>query len=139
MRSTRPKPVAAVRRGLFEEALGSLQVALRERRTQQSRYETAEVYEWMALAHRGLGREEAAAADAATADAVYAQLGAPSPGGLTRRERDVLTLIARWRTSFTSARRRWAGTWPTSMPRRGCPHAPPPSPGRASTTSCPDA
>ncbi|KMO77557.1 helix-turn-helix transcriptional regulator [Mycolicibacterium chubuense] len=91
-----------VRAQQFGRALEALQVALTEYRTQQSRYETAEVYEWMALAHRGLGHADAAAADAATADAIYAQLGvepagicgAPSPGGLTRREREVLTLIA---------------------------------------------
>ena len=45
----------AVRRGQFAPALESLQAALREYRVQQSRYETAEVYEWMALARRGLG------------------------------------------------------------------------------------
>lgn len=92
----------AVRRGLFETALESLQTALREYRIQQSRYETGEVYEWMSLARLGLGQTEAAAADAATADAIYVQLGvepagicgAASPGGLTRREREVLTCIA---------------------------------------------
>lgn len=91
-----------VRAQQFGRALEALQEALIEYRTQQSRYETAEVYEWMSLAHRGLGHTDAAAADAATADAIYAQLGvepagicgAPSPGGLTRREREVLTLIA---------------------------------------------
>lgn len=92
----------AVRRGEFEAALASLQIALREYRTQQSRYETAEVYEWMALARRGIGDHGAAAADAATADAIYAQLGVepagicgtPSPGGLTRREIEVLRTVA---------------------------------------------
>lgn len=97
----------AVRRGDHETALASLQIALREYRTQQSRYETAEVYEWMALARQGLGDDDAAAADAATADAIYAQLGAepagicgaPSPGGLTRREQQVLAHIARGATN----------------------------------------
>ncbi len=92
----------AVRRGQFDVALTSLQKALREYRIQQSRYETAEVYEWMALARRGLGDDDAAAADAATADAIYCQLGVepagicgtPIPGGLTRRELDVLSRIA---------------------------------------------
>ena len=92
----------AVRQGLFEPALESLEMALREYRTQQSRYETAEVYEWMALARRGMGHNDAAAADAATADAIYSQLGvepagicgSSSPGGLTRREREVLACVS---------------------------------------------
>ncbi len=97
----------AVRVGNYQSALDSLQIALREYRIQQSRYETAEVYEWMALARRGLGDNDAAAADAATADAIYTQLGvepagicgAPSPGGLTRREGEVLARIARGATN----------------------------------------
>ncbi|WP_040542991.1 LuxR C-terminal-related transcriptional regulator [Mycolicibacterium vaccae] len=97
----------AVRRGDFEPAVRSLQTALREYRIQQSRYETAEAYEWLALARRGLADQHGAAADAATADAIYAQLGvepagicgAPTPGGLTRRELDVLTRIARGATN----------------------------------------
>jgi ATP/maltotriose-dependent transcriptional regulator MalT len=83
-------------------ALDSLGLALREYRLQQSRYETAEVYEWMALAHRGQGAADAAAADAATAETIYSQLGVEpagicgsvNPAGLTRRELDVLTAIA---------------------------------------------
>lgn len=97
----------SVRGGRYEQALSSLQVALREYRVQQSRYETAEVYEWMALARRGLGAHEAGAADAATADAIYAKLGvepagicgSPAPGGLTRRELEVLSRIARGATN----------------------------------------
>lgn len=96
-----------VRRGHFDAALASLQRALREYRIQQSRYETAEVYEWMSLARRGLGDHDAAAADAATADAIYTQLGVepagicgtPTPGGLTRRELEVLSRIARGATN----------------------------------------
>ncbi len=96
----------AVRRGQLEPALESLQKALREYQVQQSRYETAEVYEWMALAQRGLSALEPAAADAATADAIYAQLGVEpagicgsrSPGGLTRRELEVLAAVARGAT-----------------------------------------
>lgn len=101
----------AVRRGEFAAALESLQNALREYRVQQSRYETAEVYEWMALARRGLGETEAAMADAATADAIYAQLGVepagicgtPSPGGLTRRELEVLACVAHGATNREAA------------------------------------
>ena len=91
-----------VRRGRFDAAVEALQKALREYRIQQSRYETAEVYEWLSLARRGLGDHDAAAADAATADAIYTQLGVepagicgtPTPGGLTRRELEVLSRIA---------------------------------------------
>jgi DNA-binding NarL/FixJ family response regulator len=91
-----------VRRGNDAAALVSLKTALREYRTQQWRYETAEVYEWMALAHRGLGLDDLAAADVATAENVYTQLGVePSgvcdrgaPGGLTPRELEVLRAIA---------------------------------------------
>jgi DNA-binding NarL/FixJ family response regulator len=84
------------------DALDALQAALREYRTQQSRYETARVYEWMAVAHKGLGDDDLAAADAATAENIYAQLGVEpahvcgcsSPGGLTKREIDILRRIA---------------------------------------------
>jgi DNA-binding NarL/FixJ family response regulator len=91
-----------VRRARHSEALAQLQTALREYRTQQSRYETAEVYEWMALAHKALGDEATATADAATAENIYTQLGVEpvqvcgttSPGGLTRREVEILRRIA---------------------------------------------
>jgi len=91
-----------VRRGEYAAALASLQAALPEYRTQRARYETAEVYEWMALAHRGIGEHDAATADIATAENIYTQLGVePSgvcgrgtPGGLTRRELEVLRGIA---------------------------------------------
>ena len=91
-----------VQQGQHPDALASLEAALREYRTQQSRYETAQVYEWMAVAHRGLGDEELAAADTATAENIYAQLGvepahvcgATTPGGLTRREIEILAHIA---------------------------------------------
>jgi DNA-binding NarL/FixJ family response regulator len=75
---------------------------LREYRTQQLRYETAEVYEWMALAHKALGEDEVSAADTATAENIYAQLGVEpaqvcgqtSPGRLTKREVDILRRVA---------------------------------------------
>jgi tetratricopeptide (TPR) repeat protein len=51
-----------VQQGRHAEALDTLQAALREYRTQQSRYEAAQVYEWMAIAHRGLGDDELAVA-----------------------------------------------------------------------------
>ncbi len=90
------------RQGRHAEALGALESALREYRTQQSRYETAQVYEWMALAHKALGEDELAVADTATAENIYAQLGVEpaqvcasrSPGALTRREIDILGRVA---------------------------------------------
>ena len=91
-----------VRRGDDAAALVSLKAALREYLTQQWRYEMAEVYEWMALAHRGLGLDDLAAADVSTAENVYTQLGVePSGvcdrgalGGLNRRELEVVRAIA---------------------------------------------
>ena len=91
-----------VRREQYAQAIEALQAALREYRIQQSRYETAQVYEWMALAHRGLGNDELSAADAATAENIYAQLGVEPaqvcgtavPGGLTKREVEILHLVA---------------------------------------------
>jgi DNA-binding NarL/FixJ family response regulator len=88
--------------GRHAEALDALQAALREYRTQQSRYETAQVYEWMAIAHTALGDDELAAADTATAEHIYAQLGveptqfcgSSSPGGLTKREIEILRRVA---------------------------------------------
>ncbi|UXA16319.1 LuxR C-terminal-related transcriptional regulator [Mycobacterium sp. SMC-4] len=102
-----------VRQGAFAQALEVLQEALREYRVQQSRYDTAEVYEWMVLAHRGLGHHDAANADAATADAIYAELGvdpagicgSPAPGRLTRRECEVLACIAGGETNRQAAER----------------------------------
>ncbi|MGE2733288.1 LuxR C-terminal-related transcriptional regulator [Mycolicibacterium vaccae] len=100
-----------VRQGAYRQALESLERALGGYRVQQSRYDTAEVYEWMVLARRGIGQNDAAAADAATADAIYAQLGVDpagicgSPGSsrLTRRECEVLACIARGATNRQAA------------------------------------
>ena len=88
--------------GRHAESLDALHAALREYRTQQSRYETAQVYEWMAVAHKALGDDELAAADSATAENIYAQLGVEpaqvcghsSPGGLTPREVEILRRVA---------------------------------------------
>jgi DNA-binding NarL/FixJ family response regulator len=96
-----------VQRREHAEALGPLQSALREYRVQQSRYETAQVYELMALAHRALGDDELAAADTATAEKIYAQLGvepagicgSAPPAGLTKRELEILAGIARGATN----------------------------------------
>ena len=56
----------------------------------------------MAKAHVALGEHQAADADTATAESIYRQLRVepvrkpvtPSPGGLTKREVDILTRIA---------------------------------------------
>ena len=88
--------------GRHAESLDALHAALREYRTQQSRYETAQVYEWMAVVHKALGDDELAAADSATAANIYAQLGVEpaqvcghsSPGGLTPREVEILLRVA---------------------------------------------
>lgn len=86
------------------EALPVLRAAAREYRSLHARYETASVYELLAQAHRGLGQPDVAAADSATALAIYRELGAlpdvrrleggRPPGGLTEREADVLGFIA---------------------------------------------
>ena len=56
----------------------------------------------MAVAHKELGDDELAAADSATAENIYAQLGVEpaqvcgrsSPGGLTPREIEILRRVA---------------------------------------------
>lgn len=91
-----------VQRGDHTEALDAFEAALREYRAQQARYETAQVYELMALAHRGLGQDDRAAADAATAVKIYRQIGVEpgqqlkpvAAGGLTRREVEILQRIS---------------------------------------------
>jgi DNA-binding NarL/FixJ family response regulator len=96
-----------VKREQHVDALEVLESALREYRVQKSRYETAQVYEWMSLAHRALGDDELAAADASTAENIYAQLGvepagicgSAPPAGLTKRELEILAGIARGATN----------------------------------------
>ncbi|SBS78759.1 Response regulator containing a CheY-like receiver domain and an HTH DNA-binding domain [uncultured Mycobacterium sp.] len=92
-----------VKQGRYADALPVLQDALRRYRSTQCRYEMAQVYEWMSLARQGAGDTAAAATDTANAEAIYQQLGAvPShaapteaaPGGLTKRELEVLAGIA---------------------------------------------
>jgi len=90
--------MVSVRRGQYARALDALHAALREYRTQQCRYETAEVYKCLAAAHKALGDNGVAAADAATAQSIYKQLGVqsrvPAPGRLTKREIEILARIA---------------------------------------------
>ncbi|PND55345.1 helix-turn-helix transcriptional regulator [Mycobacterium sp. ENV421] len=91
-----------VSQGQAEEALPVLQDALRRYRSTQCRYEMAQVYDWMSLARHGAQDPSGAETDAANAAAIYQQLGvAPThaepteaPGGLTKRELEVLAGIA---------------------------------------------
>jgi DNA-binding NarL/FixJ family response regulator len=62
----------------------------------------AQVYEWMSQARQATGDAAGAASDTASAESIYQQLGArptqavnsAAPGGLTKREVEVLALIA---------------------------------------------
>lgn len=93
-----------VARGRSGEAVDRLEAAAREYRALHLRYETAQVYELLAAAHAGAGRDAEAAADRATALAIYREVGAlPDvrrlddrglPGGLTDREGEVLGRVA---------------------------------------------
>ncbi|NTY62309.1 LuxR C-terminal-related transcriptional regulator [Mycolicibacterium sphagni] len=92
-----------VKQGKPADALPVLQDALKRYRSTQCRYEMAQVYEWMALARQGGGDPAGAATDTANAEAIYQQLGAlptqatpttQAPGGLTKRELEVLAGIA---------------------------------------------
>jgi DNA-binding NarL/FixJ family response regulator len=91
-----------VKQGSPAEALPFLQDALRRYRSTQRRYEMAQVYEWMSRAHEATGQSADAADDRANAESIYRQLGAKQtqatnaevPGGLTKREVEVLALIA---------------------------------------------
>lgn len=103
--------VLLAQQGRHAEALDALQAALREYRAQQSRYETAQVYEWMAVAHKALGEDGLASADTATAESIYAQLGVEpaqvcgqtTPGGLTKREIEILRRVAGGATNKQAA------------------------------------
>jgi DNA-binding NarL/FixJ family response regulator len=86
------------------EALPLLQDALRRYRSTQCRYEMAQVYELLSQARRATGDDAGAESDASAAESIYQQLGAAPtratsgdgelPGGLTRREAEVLACIA---------------------------------------------
>ncbi|WP_251150543.1 LuxR family transcriptional regulator [Cellulosimicrobium sp. Marseille-Q4280] len=86
------------------DAVRTLEAAARKYRGLQCRYETAQVYELLAHAHRATGEPGVADADRATALAIYRELGAlpdvrrldrgALPGGLTDRECEVLSSVA---------------------------------------------
>lgn len=91
-----------VKQGREAEALPLLQDALRRYRNTQCRYEMAQVYDAMSQARRACGDTTGAESDTASAESIYQQLGAESsrmgnseaPGGLTKREVEVLARIA---------------------------------------------
>ncbi|OBC00537.1 hypothetical protein A5784_19910 [Mycobacterium sp. 852013-50091_SCH5140682] len=91
-----------VKQGRETEALPILQDALRRYRNTQCRYEMAQVYDVMAQARRACGDATGAESDTASAESIYQQLGAEpnraapteAPGGLTKREVEVLARIA---------------------------------------------
>lgn len=89
--------------GLAAEAVPHLGSAARTYREQRVRYRTAKIHELLAECRRQLDQPHAADAELATALAIYRQLGAdpdtarleggPTPGGLTARESEVLSLV----------------------------------------------
>lgn len=94
--------LAGARRWVDADA--ALESAARLHRQQGQRLELAEVHEELAAVHRARGDDSRAAADEATARAIYTALGAtaalarladrPAPCGLTSREVDVLVKVA---------------------------------------------
>ena len=89
--------------GLAAEAIPHLDSAARTYREQRVRYSTAKIHELLAECRRQLNQPDAADAETATSLAIYRQLGArpdiariqrgATPGGLTARESEVLSLI----------------------------------------------
>jgi DNA-binding NarL/FixJ family response regulator len=85
-------------------AIPLLEEAAQVYRDQRHRHASAQVHERLAAAHRALDDTARAAAEEATAMAIYARLGAapdlarldrhPRPGGLTDREVEVLRLVS---------------------------------------------
>lgn len=82
-----------------EEALPVLRKACRRWHELGAPYDAAGTCVLLAMAYRALGDESSAAAEAAQAEATYVRLGAHRPvpevpDGLTRRESEVLALVA---------------------------------------------
>ena len=87
-----------------EEALPVLRDACRRWHELGAAYDAASTCARLAEAYRALGDEASAAAEVARAEATYERLGAhrpvpESPGGLTRRECEVLVLVAEGRSN----------------------------------------
>lgn len=90
--------------GLAEEALPLLRDACRRWHELGAAYDAAGTCALLAQAYRSLGDETSAAAEAAQAEATYARLGAHRPAptppdGLSRRECEVLALVADGRSN----------------------------------------
>jgi DNA-binding NarL/FixJ family response regulator len=87
-----------------EESLPALRDACRRWRELGAEYDAAKTCELLARAYRALGDEASAAAEAAQAEATYERLGvrrsdATAPAGLSRRECEVLALVADGRSN----------------------------------------
>ncbi len=90
-------------RGAWDAALTHLDTAAAVYRSQRCRHATARVHELVARVHEGRGDPASAAAEVATALAIYRRLGAGPdvarlephrpPGGLTEREEEVLRCV----------------------------------------------
>ncbi|HET7303043.1 MAG TPA: LuxR C-terminal-related transcriptional regulator, partial [Segeticoccus sp.] len=103
-RAQQARALLHLRSGRPSDALPLLDGAARTYREQRFRHASAAVHELLAQAHRELGHEPTAAAEEATALAIYRQLGAgpdvrrlsreEAPGGLSPRELQVLACIA---------------------------------------------
>ncbi|WP_436497142.1 helix-turn-helix transcriptional regulator [Actinokineospora sp. HUAS TT18] len=89
--------------GRAEEALPVLRDACGRWRELGAEYDAARACVLLAETYRALGDEASASAEAAQANAAYAKLGAyrpeNSPDGLTRRECEVLALVADGRSN----------------------------------------
>ena len=90
--------------GRAEEALPVLRDAYRRWHELGAPYDAARTSNRLAEAYRALGDEASAAAEAARAEATYERLGFHQPArtlpdGLTRREGEVLTLVADGRSN----------------------------------------
>ncbi|MDQ4114608.1 MAG: helix-turn-helix transcriptional regulator [Actinomycetota bacterium] len=90
--------------GRAEEALPLLRDACRRWHELGAAYEAAETCALLAQAYRSLGDDLSAAAEAAQAEATYVRLGAhravpTAPDGLSRRECEVLGLVADGRSN----------------------------------------
>ena len=89
--------------GAWDAALAHLDAAASVYRSQRCRHATARVHELVARVHEGRGDPASAAAEVATALAIYRRLGAGPdrarleplrpPGGLTEREEEVLRCV----------------------------------------------
>jgi DNA-binding NarL/FixJ family response regulator len=116
----RARGAVLVASGRYDEAVGPLRAACTTYQAAGARYDTATVRVLLASALRGLGDEEGARREATEACALFESLAAepalrrarrflgedePQPAGLTRREAEVLGLVATGMTNRQVARR----------------------------------